>query len=215
VSATFGGTAIGTFSYQRRPEAAGPPVRLRPRLTLAGREPLLDDLDARLSPDPGRPGPQVVVLCGLGGVGKTSVAVEFAYRQLGGVGVCWQFSAEDPAVLAAEFSVLAAELGAREVVDPRNPVASVHAVLARQAAGWLVVLDNAADLASVEAFIPPAGPGRVIITSQSQHWRQAGRYTSRNWTSRSRRSSWWSELGMRTSKRRWSWLKGWAGCRWR
>jgi hypothetical protein len=170
VGATSGGTAIGTLSYQRRPEAVGLPVRLTPRLILAGREPLLGDLDARLAPDPGRPGPRVVVLCGLGGVGKTSVAVEFAYRQLGGVGACWQFSAEDPAVLAAEFSVLAAELGAREVVDPRDPVASVHAVLARQAAGWLVVLDNAADLASVEAFIPPAGPGRVIITSQNQHW---------------------------------------------
>ena len=112
----------------------------------------------------------MAALCGLGGAGKTSVAVEYAYRQLGEVGVCWQFSAEDPAVLAAEFGVLAAQLGAREVVDPRDPVASVHAVLARQAAGWLVVFDNAADLASVEAFVPPAGPGRVLITTQNQHW---------------------------------------------
>ena len=46
----------------------------------------------------------------------------------------------DPAVLAAEFAVLAAQLGAREVVDPRDPVASVHAVMARQEAGWLLVL---------------------------------------------------------------------------
>ena len=168
--ATSGGTAIGTLSYQQRPETAGLPVRLAPRPILAGREPLLGDLDARLAPDPGRPGPRVVALCGLGGAGKTSVAVEFAYRHLGGTGVCWQFSAEDPAVLAAEFGVLAVQLGAREVVDPRDPVASVHAVLARQAAGWLVVLDNAADLASVAAFIPPAGPGRVVITSQNQHW---------------------------------------------
>jgi hypothetical protein len=56
--------------------------------------------------------------------------------------VCWQFPAEDPAVLAAEFGILAAQLGARDVVDPRDPVASVHAVLARAEGGWLVVFDN-------------------------------------------------------------------------
>ena len=170
MGAAWGATAIGTLEYQRRPEAATLPVRLPPRPILAGRGPLLAEIDARLTPDPARPGPRVVVLCGLGGAGKTSVAVEFAYRQLAGVGVCWQFSAEDPAVLAAEFGVLAAELAVREVVDPRDPVASVQAVLARQAAGWLVVFDNATDLATVQRFIPPAGPGRVVITSQNQHW---------------------------------------------
>ena len=111
-----------------------------------------------------------MALCGLGGAGKTSVAVEYAHRHLAEVAVCWQFPAEDPAVLAAEFAVLAAQLGAREVVDPRDPVASVHAVLARQQAGWLVVFDNAPDRASVEPFVPPVGPGRVLITTQNQHW---------------------------------------------
>ena len=66
--------------------------------------------------------------------------------------------------------MLAAQLGAREVVDPRDPVASVHAVLARAQAGWLVVFDNAPDRAAVEPFVPPAGPGRVLITTQNQHW---------------------------------------------
>ena len=146
-------------------------MRLVPRsAVLAGREPLLANLDTRLAPGPGRPAPRVLVLCGLGGAGKTTVAVEYAHRLLGEVGVCWQFAAEDPAILAAEFGVLAAQLGAREAVDARDPVAAVHAVLARSQAGWLLVFDNVPDLASVEAFLPPAGPGRVLITSQSQHW---------------------------------------------
>ena len=66
--------------------------------------------------------------------------------------------------------MLAAQLGARDLVDPRDPVAAVHAVLARQEAGWLLVFDNAPDRASVEPFVPPAGPGRVLITTQNQHW---------------------------------------------
>ena len=171
MAADRGGTAIGTLEYQRRPQVASQPVRLAPRpVFLTGREGLLADLDARLAGRPGRSGPRLVALCGLGGAGKTSVAIEYAHRHLAEVGVCWQFSAEDPAVLAAEFMVLAAQLGAREVVDPRDPVASVHAVLARQEAGWLVVFDNVPDRASVEPFVPPAGPGRVLITTQNQHW---------------------------------------------
>ena len=107
---------------------ASQPVRLAPRpVFLAGREGLLAELDARLAGGPGQSGPRLVALCGLGGAGKTSVAVEYAHRHLAEVGVCWQFAAEDPAVLAAEFAVLAAQLGARDLVDPRDPVASVHA----------------------------------------------------------------------------------------
>jgi Tetratricopeptide repeat len=171
VAAALGGTAIGALEFQRRPEPAGLPVRLAPRpADLTGREPLLADLAARLAPGPGRPGPRVVVLCGLGGAGKTSVAVEYAHRQLGEAEVCWQFAAEDPGVLSAQFAVLAAQLGARDLVDARDSVAAVHAVLARAQSGWLVIFDNVPDLASVEAFLPPAGPGRVLITSQSQYW---------------------------------------------
>ena len=112
----------------------------------------------------------MVALCGLGGAGKTSVAVEYAHRHLAEVGVAWQFPAEDPAVLAAGFGELAAQLGARDVLDTRDPVASVHGVLAAFPAGWLLVFDNAPDRASVQAFLPPAGPGRVLITSQNQIW---------------------------------------------
>ncbi len=150
--------------------AAGVALRLAPRpVFLAGREELLADLDARLGVGDGA-GPRVAVLCGLGGAGKTSVAIEYAHRHLAEVGVCWQFAAEDPAVLAPEFAVLAAELGAREAAGGRDPVASVHAALARAEAGWLVVFDNATDRASVARFVPPAGPGRVLITTQNQHW---------------------------------------------
>ena len=145
-------------------------LRLAPRpLFLAGREVLLADLDARLTAE-GDTGPRVVALCGLGGAGKTSVAVEYAHRHLDDVDVVWQFPAEDAEVLLAEFARLAAQLGARDAGGGRDPVASVHGILAGHGAGWLLVFDNAPDRASVQAFLPPAGRGRVVITSQYQHW---------------------------------------------
>ena len=86
------------------------------------------------------------------------------------VGLAWQFAAENPTVLAAEFSELAAQLGVQDVVGTRDPVAWVHNVLASFSVGWLLVFDNAPDLASVERFLPPAGPGRILITSQNPNW---------------------------------------------
>jgi Tetratricopeptide repeat len=145
-------------------------VSLAPRPTLlAGREELLAGLDDRLTAGSAT-GPRVVALHGLGGAGKTSVAVEYAHRHLAECGLAWQFPAEDPAVLLAEFARLAAQLGAQGMVDARDPVASVHAVLAAFAARWLLVLDNADGQEAVQRFLPPAGRGQVLITSQSAVW---------------------------------------------
>jgi hypothetical protein len=154
---------------QQRAGVTGKPVRLAGAPAfLAGRDDLLAELDARLSGD-GR-GPRTVALCGLAGAGKTSVALAYAHRHLAEVGVAWQLAAEEPTVLAAGFGELAAQLGARDVLDTRDPVASVHGVLAAWPADWLLVFDNVPDMAAVRAFVPPAGRGRVLVTSQNQHW---------------------------------------------
>jgi hypothetical protein len=145
-------------------------VSLPPRLVpLAGREELLAELDARLSGDES-PEPRIVVLYGLGGAGKSSMAVEYAYRHLAEVRLAWQFAAADLAVLADEFGELAAQLGVRDLLVTRNWVATVHGVLARYPARWLLLFDNAADAASVAEFLPPAGLGRVLVTSQNPAW---------------------------------------------
>jgi hypothetical protein len=141
-------------------------VSLAPRPTsLWGREELLADLHARLTG--AQDGPQIVALFGLGGVGKTSVALEYAYRRLAGLRVAWQLVAENQATLAANFAELATQLG---TVDGRDPVKSAHGVLAALPAEWLLVFDNAPDFPSVQKFLPPAGNGQVLITSRGSLW---------------------------------------------
>ena len=49
-------------------------------------------------------------------------------------------------------------------------MASVHAVLAGRAAGWLLVFDNASGPEQVREFMPPAGNGRVLVTSRNALW---------------------------------------------
>ena len=105
--------------------------------------------------------------CGLGGAGKTSVVVEYAYRQLARCGVVWQLRAEEPAALAAGFGELAARLGGGDT--PADPVAAVHARLARRD-DWLLVFDNVPDPGAVKGLVPPAGGGGVVITSRHGYW---------------------------------------------
>lgn len=154
-----------------RPEPAGRPVSLAPRpALLTGREELLADLHARLTARSG-PWPRIVALHGLPGVGKTSLAVEYAHRHQAAVSVAWQFAAEDPATIADGFARLAALLGAAGgALDPRDPVASVHAVLAGSPLPWLLLFDNAPDAASVQEYLPPAGRGQVLLTTQHGLW---------------------------------------------
>jgi hypothetical protein len=148
---------------------AGPVLRLAPRPPfLAGREELLAELGTRLASGESI-GPRVVVLSGLAGAGKTSVAVEYAHRHLAEAGVVWQLPAEDAAVLAAGFTELAGQLGAGEGWGG-DPVAAVHSVLAAYPARWLLVFDNARDRASVARLVPPGGQGQVLITSRNALW---------------------------------------------
>jgi Tetratricopeptide repeat len=165
--AQLAGQVTALAQADSRPKAPRKPVRLAPRpVFLAGREELLAELGNRLAGDEGA-GPRMAALYGLGGAGKTSVALEYAHRQLGGVGVAWQLPAENPTVLAAGFGELAAQLDA---ADRGDPVASVHSVLAASPEPWLLMFDNAPDRASVAPLVPPAGPGRVLITSRNQIW---------------------------------------------
>jgi hypothetical protein len=49
-------------------------------------------------------------------------------------------------------------------------VVSVHAVLAASPTDWLLVFDNVLDRAAVARFLPPAGRGRVLVTSRNPSW---------------------------------------------
>ena len=144
-------------------------VQLDPEpVYLNGRDSLLAELEARLSAGSGT-GPGNVVLSGLAGIGKTSVAVAYAHRHLDGVSVAWQLNCEDSEVLAAGFGQLAAELRAGDVRDIRDPVPLVHQVL-KNRAGWLLIFDNAKDWETLRTFLPSARSGQVLITSRSPRW---------------------------------------------
>jgi hypothetical protein len=109
-------------------------------------------------------------LHGLGGVGKTQLAAQYAHAHAGDYDVVWWVAAEEGPSIPDQFGALAAGLGLEPAADPGALPAQVHAAL-RGVAGWLLVLDNADDPEVIAGWLPgapqPGGvPGHVIVTTR-------------------------------------------------
>jgi tetratricopeptide (TPR) repeat protein/transcriptional regulator with XRE-family HTH domain len=112
---------------------------------------------------------QSLALTGLGGIGKTQAAIEYAYRYRSAYyAVCWVRAATHE-TLVADFVALAhlLELPGREVRDQTLIVAAVRRWF-EQHSGWLLILDNADDLALLTDFLPVEGGGHIILTTRAQ-----------------------------------------------
>ncbi|SMQ19553.1 Tetratricopeptide repeat-containing protein [Streptomyces sp. Ag82_O1-12] len=117
-------------------------------------------------------------LHGLGGVGKSQLALEYVYTHQHDYRViCW-IPAERESLILAALAQLAAQLGVAPTgQDLGAPAANtaVPAVLEALRTGapydnWLLVFDNAEDVEAVRQFFPTNGPGKVIVTSRNRAW---------------------------------------------
>ena len=110
----------------------------------------------------------VRALHGMGGVGKTQRAAEYAWRFAGAYELCWWVDAEQGGLIGDQFAALGAALGC---VGPGTQTDAVRdAVLAelRERGQWLLVFDNAQAPADITGWLP--GGGHVLITSRQSRW---------------------------------------------
>jgi hypothetical protein len=118
-------------------------------------------------------------LRGMGGVGKTQLATEFAYAHAGDYDLVFWIAAEEPATIADQFSALAGALGLDPVPDPEVLRGQVHDGL-RGVPGWLLVFDNADGVEDIRGWLPggplPSGiAGHVIVTTRRGGFAVLGR----------------------------------------
>ncbi|MBC8873724.1 MAG: tetratricopeptide repeat protein, partial [Planctomycetes bacterium] len=113
----------------------------------------------------------IAVISGLGGIGKTQVAMEFAFRHAAAFQVIWWIDASSPLSLGSSYADLATELSIVPATETDHDirVRAVRHWLERYT-GWLLVFDNASDEAAVRKLLPRNVAGQVIITSQKTHW---------------------------------------------
>lgn len=106
---------------------------------------------------------------GMPGVGKTQTAVEYAHRHSSEYRLIFWARAETRETLISDFVNIAATLQLPEVRAQEQSFA-VGAVKRWFDANpdWLLVLDNADDLALVREFLPTTPKGRIIFTTRAQ-----------------------------------------------
>ena len=152
-----------------------PPVWSVPQrnASFTGRGAVLEGLRNRMSSSPTVVVPQA--LYGLGGVGKTQVAVEYAHRFAASYDIVWWVSAEQVDQVRASLAQLAERLGLpRADTVTENVRAALDALRSGEPYNrWLIVFDNAGDPEDLREYLPQ-GPGHTLLTSRNLAWgRQA------------------------------------------
>ncbi|MEW2031009.1 FxSxx-COOH system tetratricopeptide repeat protein [Streptomyces roseifaciens] len=137
-----------------------------------GREELLARLHTRLTTNDNEITAVLPeALHGMGGVGKSQIAVEYVYRNSTEYDLVWWISAEQTNQIVQSFIELGEGMHLRAGTD-RGAVPAVLEALrvGEPYANWLLVFDNAENPHEVRKFFPNGGPGRVLVTSRNSHW---------------------------------------------
>lgn len=160
--------ALYRASAQEKPKIRKLPFPRNPLFT--GREAQLGQLKKSLQANGSVALTQRVTISGLGGIGKTQLALEYAYRHYPDIyrTVLW-VNAADERVLRDSYVKLAVFLELPDL-DEREPERSVQTVkewLERHT-NWLLIMDNADDLQLARSFFPDTHHGHILLTTRSQ-----------------------------------------------
>jgi len=163
------------------PEVWNVPYYRNPYFT--GRDELLDQLDELLAPFEqaatltsrrvALTQPQAIT--GLGGIGKTQIAVEYAYRSRDSGRyrhTFWVNAASQETILASfvEIATLLPEFAARNETDQRKLIEAVKHWLEQCKQPWLLIFDNVdhdGDLPAIREYLPQGGSGSVLLTTRA------------------------------------------------
>lgn len=158
--------------------SAGMPTRATPLNMLpyrrnaffTGREDVLTRLFTTLTSRRSVALTQAQAISGLGGIGKTQIAVEYAYRYAEHYQAILWVTASTRETFIADIVLLAdlLDLPEKGEQDQHIVIRAVKLWLATTSLRWLLILDNVDDLELIADFLPSQGYGDALITTRLQ-----------------------------------------------
>ncbi|MEV4558742.1 tetratricopeptide repeat protein [Kitasatospora sp. NPDC049285] len=140
---------------------------LAPVPVCVGREVDLGWLERTLATGGGTAITQTPAVHGLGGIGKTTLALAYAHRHRGEYGVIWWINADSPARIEQSLGALALKLfpawAGRAAPDERCAWATTWL---QWHPGWLLVFDNAEAPADLDPYLGALSGGHHLITTR-------------------------------------------------
>jgi hypothetical protein len=130
-----------------------PPVR-----SFTGRVEQLTALHEQLTGEGAATLVPTAALYGMGGVGKTQLALAYAQRYRADYQLGWWVPAETELGMVTALADLGVVLGLPTGLPPAELAAGARDALGERS-GWLLIFDNAPDPAAVAEFLPGAGGG--------------------------------------------------------
>ena len=177
------GAGPATAPVAHPPTPASPPGALseirnipHPRNpNFTGRVELLRDLREAL--DSEKSAALTQAISGLGGVGKTQLAIEYAYRYANHYSLIWWVRSETPEALSADWEALARRMNLVSPEDrlEQSQVIEIVRSALEQRTEWLLVFDNAPNPNAIESYIPHGSAGHVVVTSRYSAWGRLAR----------------------------------------
>ncbi len=108
-------------------------------------------------------------ISGLGGIGKTQIALEYAYRYSTEYQAVFWLRCDTEEDLLTDFTQLARllNLPERKESDRHIVLAAIKRYLS-QTPGWLLILDNLDTIELLDEYLPIRGRGDILITTRGQ-----------------------------------------------
>jgi len=106
---------------------------------------------------------------GMGGLGKTQLALKYSHDFRDRYAGVWWFRAENADLLEADAAACCAAVAAPQR-EGEAPSAALKRWLAGQPAAWLLVYDNAEDPSVLRSLLPDGDRHHVLLTSRNPAW---------------------------------------------